>query len=342
MKKNKEFWFVSCSFLFFTIVFVRCLKGEDIIGLYQLLKFEYIFGAIGLLFAFWGLEALMMRQLIIQMQKRGEVIEGNIAWIALKTTLIGQYYSHITPFSSGGQPMQLYWLKRHNISTSHGTGVLVSKFLVYQITVTVYALTLALLNMKWIENAHFGVVATLMTGLAINTFGLLVIIFIAFNPKGLAYIASLFIKWGHGLGWIKYPKVHLDKMDGFIKEYAEGMDKLKEEPMQTLHLFLLSIVQISLFFGITVMVYHAIGLSGAKLMQIITLQAVVYMCVSFVPVPGTLGASEIGFTAVLTSVFTQNFVGVAMILWRFISYYFSLIFCGLFTAWVSLGTEAKS
>jgi hypothetical protein len=55
------------------------------------------------------------------------------------------------------------------------------------------------------------------------------------------------------------------------------------------------------------------------------------MAIAFIPSPGTVGAAEVGFALLLGSVFSSNIIAVALLLWRGISYYFGLLFCGAFT-----------
>jgi glycosyltransferase 2 family protein len=47
--------------------------------------------------------------------------------------------------------------------------------------------------------------------------------------------------------------------------------------------------------------------------------------------PGAAGASEVGFAVLMGSVFTSSYTAVGMLIWRGISFYFSFVFCGIFT-----------
>lgn len=328
----------------FTIMFVligvtvlilkRQINVNQMIEVAQTVKIGYILGAIGLMFGFWGLESLMIGLLLDHVDD--QVDRKHIPWIAIKTTLIGQYYSNITPFASGGQPIQLLLLRKHKISTSNGTAVLVGKFLVFQVTVTLYALLLSMFNFKYIFNEMSLITGFLALGLLINTIGLSLIIFLAFKPNWIKYLGKKINNMLSHFKLIKSREKSESRWVGFIEEYKQGIEKLKSDPKKTLVLFVLSILQVTLFFGITYVIYRALNLSGISPLKVITLQAILYMCVSFVPIPGTVGASEVGFSMVLGSVFTTHFVGIAMLLWRLISYYFGLLFCGLFTLSISI------
>ncbi|MBR2579408.1 MAG: flippase-like domain-containing protein, partial [Clostridia bacterium] len=59
---------------------------------------------------------------------------------AIKATAIGQFYSVITPGAVGGQPMQLYCMRKQDVDMGVASSSLIQKFLVYQTTITIYSL----------------------------------------------------------------------------------------------------------------------------------------------------------------------------------------------------------
>ncbi|GAU77623.1 lysylphosphatidylglycerol synthase transmembrane domain-containing protein [Fusibacter sp. 3D3] len=340
-KQQKWINFTIMLILFGVTVFIlkKQINVNQMMTIAQTVKVGYILGAIGMMFGFWGLESLMIGLLLDHVDDKVE--RKHIPWIAIKTTLIGQYYSNITPFASGGQPIQLLLLRKHKVSTSNGTAILVGKFLVFQITVTLYALFLSLFNFRYIFNEMSLITGFLALGLVINTLGLSLIIFLAFKPSWIKYLGKKMNTLLSHVKLIKSREKSERKWVRFVEEYQQGIEKLKSDPKKTLILFALSILQVTLFFGITYVIYRALNLSGISPVKVITLQAILYMCVSFMPIPGTVGASEVGFSMVLGSVFTTHFVGVAMLLWRLISYYFGLLFCGIFTLIISIREQRR-
>lgn len=290
-------------------------------------KSYLVIGAV-CMFVFWGIEAVLIDVLIKKVAPKSSF------WTSVKTTLIGQYYSFITPLASGGQPAQLYIMKKDNISYSNGTAVLVSKFLLFQITVTLYSLFLTLIRIKLLIGNLRGAAVFVFVGLTINTIGLTIIVLMAFKPHILGKLVEQIVHGLYKVKIVKKPEEHIEKIQQFICEYYRSIVMMKEDLKLTFSLFLATIIQLTAFFSITFFVYKALGLEGVSVVDIISLQALLYMAVSFVPIPGTVGASELGFVTLLGSVFTSNLVTVAMLLWRGISYYFGLLFCGLFSLFV--------
>lgn len=286
---------------------------------------RFLLAGLVCMLVYWSIEAGILDVLLKRVYPKTKF------WTALKITLVGQYYSFLTPFASGGQPAQLYEMKKDDIPMTGATAVLVSKFILFQVTVTIYALILTLNKLPMIMRDLRPVSSFVFIGLLINTIGLGMIMMIAFNPSKMKVVVTNFILWLNKVKVIKKPEKHIQKLVEFVDEYDECIQTYRDDWKLTLGLFLASVIQVTVFFSITFFVYRALGLSGASIYRIITLQALLYMAIAFIPSPGTVGAAEAGFAMLLGSVFSSNIIAVALLLWRGISYYFGLVVCGLFT-----------
>lgn len=330
MKNKKNILLLTVLIAVTIYIFQKQIDLNSMLGIIKTIQLPYLFVGLGCMLIFWLFEAYMLDMLVQKLSGKRQL------WTTIKMTIIGQYYSFITPFATGGQPAQLYIMKRDRISASKGTVVLASKFIIFQVTVTLYSLVLALVHLKTLLMTSTQISTFVFVGLTINTVGLTCLIMIALNPEKLKVIVHKII---HLLTLVKLVKNEEDKdekIDNFIEEYLEGINQLKEDMPLTLYMFGLSILQLTAFFSITFFVYRALGLTGISAFKIISLQAMLYMAVSFVPIPGTVGASEAGFALLLGSVFQGHFLAAGLLLWRIITYYFGLVFSGAFSLLVYL------
>lgn len=334
--KKKIFNFCFIAFSSFILIYIL-LQSSDISSICDVLKgikLHYILIAIGCMFMFWMLEAYMIFKLILKFTDKK--MNFSTFWLALKTTLVGQYYSNITPGASGGQPVQLFVMKGENVPISAGTAILVEKFLLFQVGVTVYSLTLAIYKLKTLLEFSNGASWLVVTGLIVNIVMILCIWLISIKPKLIKSIIGFIINLLAKCRIIKDLTKAQNSCQDFIENYEESIKKMKTNKKLTLKLFALTFVQLTLFFSITYFIYKSFNLSGNSIFEIICLQSFVYMSVSFIPIPGTIGASEMGFVLLLSNVFSKNIIGAAILLWRGISYYFSLIFSGIFVILISI------
>ena len=64
---------------------------------------------------------------------------------------------------------------------------------------------------------------------------------------------------------------------------------------------------------------------------IITLQTLLYMAVSPIPTPGNIGANELAFFNIFSTVFPKQFLGYAVLLYGGLVYYLILVLSGVLT-----------
>lgn len=328
-KKNFGLIFIVLSAI---VMLFILFKNNDLINLFKVMNkinTNYIIVAFLYIFIFWFLEATMIYALITKFTDHKKNLKT--FWLAVKVTMIGQYYSNITPMATGGQPVQLYILKDDDISLSNGTAILISKFLLFQIGVTIYSFCLALYKVKLLINYYNGASVFIIAGLTLNMIMLSTILLIAFNQQILLKLCGALFNFLYKIHVIKDVKKIMDKTESFISEYKESIGKLKEDYWFTIKMYAITFIQLTVFFSTTFFVYKSFNLNKSTIFDIICLQSFLYMAVSFIPTPGTAGASEVGFMLLLGHLFPSSIISTALLLWRGISYYFSLIFSGFFS-----------
>lgn len=336
MKEKTRFILLIGLIITTLAVFYKQIDVKSVWGILKMVELRFLFVGMGCMIVFWIFEACMLDLLMQKLSGRRQL------WTTVKMTLVGQYYSFITPFASGGQPAQLYIMQKDRISSSKGTVILASKFIIFQVTVTLYSLILVVWHLKTLIMTSNEISTFVFMGLTINTVGLTTIIMIALNPVLLKRIVHKVLHFLVFMKLLKDEKTKEAKIHKFTEEYLEGVDELKADPLLTVYMFGLSILQLTAFFSITFFVYKGLGLSGVSAFRIISLQAMLYMAVSFVPIPGTIGASEAGFALLLSGVFHGHFLGAALLLWRVITYYFGLVFSGIFSLAVYFEERIKN
>ena len=89
-----------------------------------------------------------------------------------------------------------------------------------------------------------------------------------------------------------------------------------------------SLLQLAACHSIPYWVYLAFGLENASLVGVIGMQAVLFLSVSSLPLPGAVGLSEGGFLLLYRSLFPPALISGAMILSRVLSFYLCLAVSG--------------
>lgn len=256
-------------------------------------------------------------------------IKGRFA-SSFKLAMIGQYYGAITPFATGGQPAQIYSLANDGVQVGTASSLMITKFIIYQVVVTFYSILMFMVNFSFIFVEAKLALPFIITGCLLNIFALLLIIGLFFNERLFKKIFTKLFTLGYKLRLIKDITKLEDKLNNYIMDFTISMNRMKKDKETTLILVLATFIQLTFYFSIAYFVYLAVGLKGTPYLDIIGIQSLLYMAVSFMPTPGTIGASEGGFYILYNSIFPQSILTFAMLLWRFIDYYFGIIVGGLF------------
>lgn len=296
----------------------------------------YIIAALIALLVYLALETFMIHDLLRATHKKSEF------FTAFKTTMIGQYYSLITPFATGGQPVQLYVMNKDKVPVGKASAVLANKFIFYQVGITIYSLVLFLFGFRNFKALIGPSLAFIITGLCINTFGLSFICMTIYNPENLKGILIKILGFLSKIKLIKNPDKKFEKYEHMIMDYRKSIDLVINDKGLIFRNSFMTLVQLTAYFSITFFIYKSLNLTGYSFIQILSLQSFLYMAVSFIPTPGTVGASEIGFHSIFAAVFSNNIMGYALFLTRGINYYINLLISALVTFIIHVTEKKKT
>ena len=115
-----------------------------------------------------------------------------------------------------------------------------------------------------------------------------------------------------------------------LDTYHTAIRDLLYSPVQLLFQCLCSALSMLALTGSIVFVYYAFGLSGTPWYHLLTLGLLLFVSASYTPLPGASGAQEGGFMCYFNGIFPGGTKGLALLLWRFFTYYLFL-FVGVIT-----------
>ena len=110
-----------------------------------------------------------------------------------------------------------------------------------------------------------------------------------------------------------------------MAKYHFSSKYIKNNKKVILKNLLTTYVQFFAFYSVTYWVYRAFSLSGYNIIQVVSLQAVLYGTVSGIPSPGAVGVTEGGFIEIFKFVFPETMIKSAVILNRGIGFYLLML-----------------
>ena len=132
MKKHprlKNLVSIFILFLLTVIVLFFSLKDDFNNIVSTILSTNIVLLIVAFLFVmlYWFFKSLVLYNFTRKFEKKYSLKS------AFRTQSITQFFNAVTPFSSGGQPFQIYTLKKRGLTISNATNITIEEFVVYQI-----------------------------------------------------------------------------------------------------------------------------------------------------------------------------------------------------------------
>jgi len=321
MKKSR---FFSLTIILGMIVFSILLvfRNNDLASVLQTLSSlnpKWLLGALTCWFASAAFDALVFVNFF---RKHGQ----NITFFrALYVSMTGAFYSAITPGASGGQPMQVYELSKQGIPVGTSSSAISIRFVLSQLSIVVLTLLIGLLNQDLIHVQLSSVRWLIVIGWFVHLVGVILIILATFCKEPMQKILNGIVSIGKQLRLIRNPASVSSRLHGWLNSYHQSVLSSCSHPGELLLPAILTTISHMLSMMIPVCIYHAFGLQGACWQDLLFIAYMLYLSASYNPLPGASGAQEGGFLVFYQGIFPGEQISLAMLAWRFFSFYLYLL-----------------
>lgn len=264
--------------------------------------------------------------------------EGTMIWYLLASmhgtsslmrcieySFIGFFYSGITPSATGGQPMQLYYMKKDGNRMSDSSVVLMTVALIYKFVLVLIGVALLVFWNQPLQQYLGNYFYLYLVGIGLNIILVVLIWGVMIYPtlirrliEGVCHLLVRLHIW-------KPSATRMEKIDGFIQGYQDAVHFLKDNPGKVAVVTLLTVIQRFTVFILTYVIYRGFGLHGAEAFTVVALQASVYIAVDMLPIPGAQGITELMYQAVFLQIFLGKFLVPSMLVCRAVNFYFLLL-----------------
>ena len=259
---------------------------------------------------------------------------------ALKISCVGVFFSAITPSNTGGQPMQLYLMSKMNISVGFGSACMTQKFIVYQFVTMAFSVLAIILNFQHFSIAFQGfwasafVVLGFLVQLGLTALLLIVCYSERLTGKLLGFVAKLLRKLR-----VRDSDRKIAKLTREFHMFLDSNRMLAQNKKRMVMIYSLVAVQVLLILSVPFFVYlafdmpriaSAAGQPVGNWFDFICIQSFVLFTSNLIPLPGASGGAEAAF-ALYYSGFFMGKTKPAIVAWRFITYYGSIILTAPFS-----------
>lgn len=310
--------------LLIIITFAVLLKGEDITQILNILgsvKIQYVLIGILCMAIYISCEAINIGRSLKTLNEKSTFIQN------LKYALIGFFFSAITPAASGGQPMQIYYMHKDKISVSNSTLALLLNLTSMQIVTIGFALVSLCFNYQYLNGV---LIVFFIVGILLNLSALVLLLIAIISKRlsrGMVHFAEKVLKFFR----VKNIDAKKEKLEKELEQYHESAVYIKQNKKIMIKILLTTLVQFFAYYSVTFWTYKALGMNEANILEITSMQSVLFATVSGIPSPGAVGVTEGAFTEIFRNIYPGAMMSSAILLNRGINFYFFVIFSGIVT-----------
>ena len=218
-------------------------------------------------------------------------------WLSYKIGAVGRYYDNITPLGTGGQPFEIYSLKKDGYSGDIATAIPLAKHMIWQITMVIFC-TIVLIIYSFKNLSSTLVLVLAWVGLSLNLILFLFIFFMSITKKWGASLVVGVLKLLHKMKIIKNYRKVLEKVLKFVKSYQLSIKQVAKSPLTLIASTLSTLGAMLCNSAIAYFVLRAFtDTPSMSLIEIICICHICEIASSIIPLPGGSGATELSFNA---------------------------------------------
>jgi uncharacterized protein (TIRG00374 family) len=247
--------------------------------------------------------------------------------LAFKIAALGRYYDNITPFASGEQPFQVYYLNKRGVPAAEALSIPMGKYVIWQLAFVTFTFIVMIFSIS-ITGTGNSPGETVVTaggwiGFAINSALMVLIAIISISRTVGTKLISGILRLLHKIKLIKNYDKQYNKIMGLVNDYQSTMRKYAKDKWAFISVFLLTYLTFLFQYSLPFLIHAAFyGFDFSIFSQIFTYCVMIDLTAGFLPLPGGTGAAELSFTALFGLYFSVNGnLFWALIIWRIFTFY---------------------
>lgn len=294
---------------------------EEIISILKTLNKGWLLVGFLLIFSYWFFKAIALKTIVKKFKNEFRFRK------ALRYILEINFFNAITPFASGGQPFQIYSLRKEKIKMADCTTIVIQQFVVYQIALVLLGIIAIICNHIFHLFPNSSVINHLVTiGFIVNALVTIALFLLAFTRKINKFIVNKVISLLHKVKIVKNKEKLTLKFNKYINELYDGTKLLLKNKGEFIGMIFINFAGLVCLYLVPLAILYGAGdYTSFNGLESIVAAAYVMLIGSFVPIPGGTGGLEYGFVQFYGNFIKGSILTAIMITWRFITYYIPMI-----------------
>lgn len=270
--------------------------------------------------SFWFFKAIATTRIANIFKKDYSIKQG------MRLVLETNFFHAITPFAVGGQPYEIYSLKKSKLKITEATNVSIVNFIVYQIALVLLGIIAIVYNHHFVLLKENDLLKNLVVvGFLVNFIVIVALFLLTCTKKINKILMKFIIKVLNKIHIVKNKDEKIKQFNEYLNEFHQGAKILLQDKKLFIKLIFVHFIGLISSYLIPLTLAYSMGISSYTGIEAIVLSSYVMLIGAFVPIPGGTGGLEYGFMTFYGSFIKGSKLNAIMLLWRFITYYFAMI-----------------
>ena len=318
MKDKKRMFFnVLIFMLLFLVTYYIIFDNQnpkELLNNFKGLNYNFLIISFCMMLMYYVVEGINIRNILDSFDEKISLLK------AIKFTFIGFFFSSITPATSGGQPMEIYYMSKEKIKVSHASLALILHMCGYQMSVVYLGIMCALLNPQIFDSK---LIILFIIGTLLNCVSLSLMLIGLFSKNLSNKLVNLFIKLLKKLK-VKNIEEKEIKIKNELKNYHESANYIRTHRNEFFRAIVIAFIQVVIVQSLPYFVYRSFGLNTFTFLDVFQMQMIVHCTVTCIPLPGSIGISETVFLLTYVPIFGE-FLTNALIVHRGLNFYLFVV-----------------
>ena len=240
--------------------------------------------------------------------------------------LISLFLNGITPFQTGGQPFQIYLMKKDGFRISDATNAMIGDCIAYQTALIIIGFIALIINLSFnIFSIDHSMSLLVLLGFVINVIVLIMLIIVTSAKQTGFKLLNKFIDFLFKFKFMKKFDNKKEEMKKSLKHFYDTGRKIKKNKFNLLIGILCNIINLSLLYIVPLFIFMSLKSNDINVIESFVSTAFVMLIGNIIPIPGATGGIEYSFMRFFGKFIKNPTLSSGMLLWRFATYFLGLI-----------------
>lgn len=249
---------------------------------------------------------------------------------SFRVTMAGAYFNSVTPFACGGEPFQISYLMGDGVPMGSCANIIMAKSTLFQTSVFFYSILSYAINAGSLYRLVNRFDLFFFTGVFINLIVILFYGLFLINKTAAKKAVNVIFKLLGKFHVIKNPEKYTQKREEEIEHFTQASKLLLNDAWVIIKIFFFQFLNLTLTNVIPYFLRISLEQKYDSVVDIITSQAILRQITAYIPSPGGAGGTEGISYFFFMNFFTKFPVLSVILIWRLLTYYFNIVFSGLY------------